>query len=147
MRRNVLNFMIVGGLLVPLAFTGLWLLVELLLESAVSKNEWLVNIQQVQVMVWPSSVIQMAAPEQTFNVIYFGIAVSMNVLLYGAFGFAFAWLSKSPVGLAAFWFLCSAPLMALALFWGQSVSAGILGAFLVGCALLVFWRYKRPLGA
>jgi hypothetical protein len=139
MRTYILKFVLVGGLAVPLAFTCSWLLIEFLMAEPRAKNMWLVSVQQVQVMVWPSSVIQMADPQSTFSVSYFCLALGINVGVYAALGAVFWWASKSVHRLIAYWALCSLLLVGLALVWGAPPVYGACAAVAAGVLLTLYW--------
>jgi hypothetical protein len=141
----VLKFVLIGGIGLPVFFLAAWQFIE----RAISTN-WngvmLAWLHEFQVMLWPSSLLMLATPEDYLNVTYLLVALAANVVLYGLVGLLVAKGLRSPALLCAVGLLLLCGLLFLNRFW----SGHVISFVLVGLALTAILFYvgspKRKLG-
>ena len=98
----VLRFALIGGIGLPVFFLAAWQLIERAVPIAWN-GVMLARLHEFQVMLWPSSLLMLAAPQHYLNVTYLSVALAANVVLYAFIGLLVAKALRSTALLCARW--------------------------------------------
>jgi hypothetical protein len=133
----ILKFAFIGGIGLPVFFLTAWQLIERAIPI-----DWngviLAWLHEFQVMLWPSSLLMLAAPQDYLNVTSLLVALAVNVALYAFIGLLVAKALGSTALLCAVGLLLLCGLLFLNRFWsGHVISFILVGLVFAGMLLLM----------
>jgi hypothetical protein len=138
----VLRFALIGGIGLPVFFLAAWQLIERAVPIAWN-GVMLARLHEFQVMLWPSSLLMLAAPQHYLDVIYLSVALAANIVLYTFIGLLVAKALRSTALFYAVGFLLLCGFLFLNRFWSGHVSSFILVGLVFAAMLFYIRGLKR----
>lgn len=87
--KKFIGWFSLAGIIVPLLFTGIWVLLEKTPQTYLSAGN---KLEPLQLIVWPSSIFMMGtAGHEGIDYKMLALSVAVNVAFYALIGFLIWW--------------------------------------------------------